>query len=86
MTNQKDKTANPNFNSLGEIMGYFHQVPFEQFKSDLDEWFLKNVGEKGIDLENLNGYCTKNFPLDLQVLIKEIYERGEALQRKNEKD
>ncbi|MET3981892.1 hypothetical protein ABIB62_004548 [Mucilaginibacter sp. UYP25] len=86
MTNQKDKTANPNFNSLGEIMGYFQQVPFEQFKSNLDEWFLKSLGEKGIDLENLNGNCTKNFPVDLQVLIKEIYERGESLQRKNEKD
>jgi hypothetical protein len=79
-----DKNDKPDFSTLGGIMAYFGQVPFEQFRRELDEWFLKGLEEKGIDLENLNGINTKDFPVDLRALIKNIYDQGEILQRKNE--
>jgi hypothetical protein len=39
----------PDFSSLNEIMLQFSMLPYEQFRKELDEWFLVSLKEKGVD-------------------------------------
>lgn len=38
------------FNTLSEIMEYFHSVPFDDFRKNINEWFIKQLKKKRPDL------------------------------------
>jgi hypothetical protein len=61
----------PDFSTLSGIMEYFNKVPFETFKRELSEWFLKELPDKRPDLIKANGEI--DFPPGLQNLIDKIF-------------
>jgi hypothetical protein len=65
----------PDFSTLSGIMEYFNKVPFETFKRELNEWFVKELPEKRPDLVKSNGDI--DLPAGLQTLIDKIYKRAE---------
>jgi hypothetical protein len=65
----------PDFSTLSGIMDYFHKVPFETFKKELNEWFLKELPNKRPDLINPDGEI--NLPSSLSELVAKIFKLAE---------
>jgi len=65
----------PDFSTLTGIMEYFNKVPFETFKKDLNEWFIKELPNKRPDLLNPDGKV--NMPPALSDLVEKIFKLGE---------
>lgn len=65
----------PDFSTLSGIMEYFNKVPFETFKRELNEWFVKELPNKRPDLVKANGDI--DLPAGLQNLIDKIYKLAE---------
>ena len=65
----------PDFSTLSGIMDYFNKVPFETFKKELNEWFLKELPEKRPDLIKPDGEI--DLPPGLQNLIDKIFNVAE---------
>ena len=67
----------PEFGSLTEIMERFHAVPYDQFQSELNDWFYRNLanGRDSADLQNLENSGIGKLP----ALVSEIYHRAELL-------
>lgn len=65
----------PDFSTLSSIMEYFHKVPFETFKKELMEWFLKELPDKRLDLIKPNGEI--DLPPGLQNLMESIFKLAE---------
>jgi len=65
----------PNFNTLSDIMDYFNKVPFEIFKQNLTEWFMKELPEKRPDLIGPDG--KNNLPPSLFNIIDNIFKLAE---------
>jgi hypothetical protein len=79
MEDLKPSNYQPNFGSLTEIMERFQSVPYEQFQSELQNWFEQNLSEqKGLkNREDLHE--APNF-LKLLALISKIYFQAEVNQ------
>lgn len=80
MEASQSKPNTPDFSTLTGIMERFHRVPYEQFQRELNDWFTRNLLEKGMDLSTLQ---QNGFP-DLPNLISSIYHRAEVLQTLSE--
>ena len=65
----------PDFSTLSGIMEYFNKVPFETFKKELNEWFLKELPDKRPDLIKPDGGI--DLPPGLQNLIDNIFRISE---------
>jgi len=65
----------PDFSTLSGIMGYFKRVPFETFKRELTEWFLKALPDKRPDLIKPNGEI--DLPSGFHNLIDKIFKLTE---------
>lgn len=67
----------PEFSSLTEIMERFNNVPYDQFKQELNDWFYRNLAQsqEGSNLQNSENSCIRNLP----ALVSEIYHRAEIL-------
>ncbi|MDP9079034.1 MAG: hypothetical protein M3O71_16520 [Bacteroidota bacterium] len=65
----------PDFSTLSGIMAYFNKVPFETFKKDLNEWFLKELPNKRPDLLNPDGKIA--MPPALAELVANIFKLAE---------
>jgi len=65
----------PDFSTLSGIMEYFNKVPFDTFKKELNEWFLKELPNKRPDLLNFEGKI--DMPPALSDLVEKIFKLGE---------
>ena len=65
----------PDFSTLSGIMEYFNKVPFDTFKKELNEWFLKELPNKRPDLLNSEGKT--DMPPALSDLVEKIFKLGE---------
>jgi len=81
MESKISNNESPDFSTLSGIMEYFHKVPFEVFKKELNEWFLKELPNKRPDLINLNGDV--NLPPSFPNLISEIFKISEEKDQSN---
>ena len=83
MEDLQSKNNQPDFSSLTGIMDYFHNVPFEQFQRELNDWFSKALLEKGIDPEKIqiNGHPNLSSIPDL---VSQIYHQAELLKTVSE--
>lgn len=67
----------PEFGSLTEIMERFYTVPYDQFQTELNDWFQRNLANcpNGSELQSLENSGIGNLP----ALVSEIYHRAELL-------
>ena len=65
----------PDFSTLSGIMKYFNKVPFETFKKELNEWFLKELPHKRPDLIDAKGAI--DLPPALSELVEKIFKLAE---------
>lgn len=75
MVSKLTNDESPDFSTLSGIMDYYNKVPFETFKRELNEWFLKELPDKRPDLIKANGEI--DLPAGLQNLIDNIFKLAE---------
>lgn len=71
----------PDFSTLSGIMEYFNKVPFETFKKELNEWFLKELPDKRPDLIDTKGAI--DLPPALSELVRKIFRVAEEKDQSN---
>ena len=81
MTANLPDDATPDFSTLSGIMDYFNKVPFETFKKDLNEWFLKELPNKRPDLLNADGKI--DVPPAFNELVAKIFKLAEEKDQSN---
>jgi hypothetical protein len=65
--------------TITEIMGRFQAVPYEQFQKELNEWFVRELSEKGLTADKLTAESLPDLS-SLPELVGKIYQRAELLQ------
>jgi hypothetical protein len=75
MTANLPGDESPDFSTLSGIMDYFNKVPYETFKKELTEWFLRELPYKRPDLVKHQGDV--DLPPNLLNLIEQIFKMGE---------
>ena len=71
---ESKNSIKPDFSTLTGIMEYFHKVPFEQFKKELNEWFKSELAEKN-KLSKSAGVNT--LPDNFEGFIESIFKLAE---------
>ncbi|WP_184547322.1 hypothetical protein [Mucilaginibacter sp. FT3.2] len=69
------------FSTLSGIMEYFNKVPFETFKKELNEWFIKELPKKRPDLISTDG--KNRIPPELSKLVAKIFKIAEEKDQSN---
>jgi hypothetical protein len=67
----------PDFSTLTGIMTRFAEVPYAQFKQELNEWFQTSLSAKGIDFSHLINNGNEHLPALLDQLVSYIYAHAE---------
>jgi hypothetical protein len=67
--------SKPTFNSLSEIMSHFNNVPFDDFKKDLDKWFDDQMKSKGDMSANDIAFCVQ-----IKTLASKLYAKAENIE------
>lgn len=75
MTAKFPGDESPNFSTLTDIMEYFNKVPFEIFKKDLTEWFMRELPNERPDLIKPDGKI--DLPPSLFNFIDKLFKLAE---------
>jgi hypothetical protein len=67
--------SKPSFNSLTEIISHFHNVPFNDFKNDLDKWFDDQMESNGELSANDIAFCEQ-----IKLLASTLYAKAEIIE------
>ena len=66
------------FTTLSEIMQHFHNVPYDQFQIELNDWFIRKMseGQVGLTVEEKQSLPDLS---QLPRLISKIYHHAEVM-------
>ena len=73
----------PDFMNLSEIMEHYSNVPFEQFKMDLDKWFYNGLQKNSCFEGPLTPEQNMNLADSLKIMVEKVYAEADSLQTRH---